>query len=295
MKKLNQARGVFLTLLFCTSIFLFGCPANTTVTTNGNGNENLANTNTETNINTNETNMNMNSDETSTSAIDVKEPETYQGKVNLNIQTMGEKGNMALPTPLVANVARKGENKRMEFNLPNGQKLVYLEIGTKNLVILPGRKEYAELNKQSTGFEVRSLMTPGQIVSQMKNLKGVEKVGEEKVNGRDAVKYNYSAKTETSTKAGEVDTNSYVLVDKETGLPLRSEMVSQADNATKGVKGIKVITEMSDISTDVSDDLFKEPTDYKKVEEAQIRQQIGILFNAAQAIIAQMMQSANAN
>ncbi|MGI8669538.1 MAG: hypothetical protein ACR2J3_06755 [Aridibacter sp.] len=297
MKKSNQARGVCLTLLFCTSIFLFGCPANTTVTTNENGNENLANTNTETNINTNtnETNMNMNSGETSTSMIDVKEPETYQSKINLNIQTMGEKGNMALPTPLVANVARKGENKRMEFNLPNGQKLVYLELGTRNLVILPDRKEYAELNQQSTGFEVRSLMTPGQIVSQMKNLKGVEKVGEEKVGGRDAVKYKYSAETQTNTKAGEVDTNSYVLVDKETGLPLRSEMVSQAAKGVNGMKGVKVVTEMTDISTDVSDDLFKEPTDYKKVEEAQIRQQIGILFNAATAIIGQMMQSANAN
>lgn len=295
MNKSKQTRGVCLTLLFCVSVFLFGCPANTSVTTNENGNENLANTNIETNINTNETNMDMNSDNASTSMIDVKEPETYQAKVNLNIQTMGEKGNMALPTPLVATVARKGENKRMEFNLPNGEKVIYLELGTRNLVVLPGRKQYAELNQQSTGFEIRSLMTPGQIVKQMKNLKGLEKVDEEKVNGRDAVKYKYSAETQTNTKAGEVETESFVLVDKETGLPLRSEMISQADKDVNGIKGVKVITEMSDITTEVSDDLFKEPTDYKKVEESEIRQQIGILFNAATAVITQLMKSANAN
>ncbi len=293
MNKLNRIKGMTLTILFCVSIFLAGCETNTEVTTNANENLNSANTNAESNMT--DSNMESNANESESSMIEVKEPETYQGKVNLNIQTMGEKGNLALPTPLVANVARKGNNKRMEFNLPNGQKLVYLELGSKNLVVLPDRKQYAELNQQSTGFQVRSLMTPGQIVNQMKNLKGLEKVGEEKVNGRDAIKYKYSATTETNTKAGEVDTESFVLVDKETGLPLRSEMVSQADKGANGLKGIKIVTEMSDISTDVSDDMFKEPTDFEKIEESQIRQQIGILFNAASAVITQMMQSANAN
>lgn len=291
MNKSKQVRVLWVTLLFCVSVFLFGCPADTTVTTGENSNENSANINSETNLSTNDSNMEMNSSETSNVMIDVKEPETYQGKINLNIQTMGEKGNMAL----VANVARKGENKRMEFNLPNGEKVIYLELGKKNLVVLPGRKQYAELNQQSTGFEIRSLMTPGQIVKQMKNLKGLEKVDEEKVGGRDAIKYKYEAETQTNTKAGEVETESFVLVDKETGLPLRSEMISQADKDVNGIKGVKVITEMSDITTEVSDDLFKEPTDYKKVEESEIRQQIGILFNAATAVITQLMKSANAN
>lgn len=295
MNKSKQVRVLCVTLLFCVSVFLFGCPANTNVTTGENSNENLANTNAE-NVNSNIGNMEMNSEESNSSMIDVKEPETYQANIKLNFVTMGEKGNMTLPQPLTATVARKGENKRMEFTIPgNNQKLIYLELGDRNLVILPDKKQYAELNAESTGFQVRSLMTPGQMVAQMKNLKGVEKVGEEKIGGRDAVRYKYGSETQTNSKAGEVDTNSYIFVDKETGLPLRSETVSQAEKEVQGYKGIKIVTEMSDIKTEVADDLFQEPTDYQKVEEEQIRQQIGLIFNVVQTFIAQIMQSANTN
>ena len=85
----------------------------------------------------------------------------------------------------------------MEFNMPSGDKLIYLETGGKNLVFLPNRKQYAELTKESTGIDVRSMMTPDQIVSQVKNMKGVERVGEEKYGDRDAIKYHYSAITDT--------------------------------------------------------------------------------------------------
>ena len=79
------------------------------------------------------------------------------------------------------------------------------------------------MNKEAFGFEVRNLMMPEQIVNQVKNVKGVENVGEEKFDGRDVIKYRYDATTDTQTKAGEVSTESYIFVDKETGLPLRSE------------------------------------------------------------------------
>lgn len=277
------------TLFFCIALFLTGCETNTTVTTNGN---------TELNNNLDTTNVNAensDADESAASMTEVKEPETYQAKVNMNFVTMGERGNMTLPKPLVAEVARKDGSKRMEFNLPNGQKLIYLELNGKNLVILPDRKQYAELNEQSTGFQVRDLMTPGQMVKQIKNLKGVEKVGEEKVGSRDAVKYRYAADTQTDTKAGDVETDSFILVDKETGLPLRTEMASKSDAQIQGFRGLRIVTEMTDIKTEVSDDLFKEPEGFEKVEEEQIRQQIGLLFNAASQIIAQLMQSSNTN
>lgn len=287
---MNYFKGIGIGLMLSGTIFMFGCPANTTVTTDntntGNIEVNAENTNME------NTNSNMNSEENTTSAIDVKEPETYQGKVNMKLEATG---NKAPGINLLAVVARKGANKRMEFSLPTGQKLIYLEIGSRNLVILPDTKQYAELNENSTGFAVRSLMTPGQMVNQIKNLKGVQKVGEEKVGERDAVKYTYGGATQTGTQAGEVDTDSYVLVDKETGLPLRTETVSQSDKEINGFKGLKIITEMTDIKMDVSDDLFKEPTDYKKVEEEQVRQQIGLIFNVVQTFITQMMQSGAAN
>lgn len=256
-------------------------------------NSNAANMNSD---NMNAPNANINASDTSSlndmsSTIKADEPEIYQANVTLKLETTGE-SNLKLP-PLQAKVARNGADRRMEFSLPNGQKLIYLDIGGKQFVISPARKEYAELNRESTGFEVRSLMLPSQIVSQVKNLKGVEKVGEEKSNGRDVIKYRYGASAETGTKAGEVDTESFILVDKETNLPLRSETNATATGKTvQGVKGAKIVTEMSDIKTEIDKSLFAEPTDYKKVAPEQVKGQIDMLFNIAKGVLMQVMQGA---
>lgn len=288
----KRTKRLFFITILISSFILVGCETNTTDPKT----DNQTNTTTSDaeNINSNTGNTTASEPEDSaTSIVDAREPEKYQAKISLKLEAIGENNNSAMPE-FSANIARNGANKRMEFNLPNGQNIVYLEIGSKNLVILPEKKQYAEINKQSVGMDVRSMMTPEQIVERAKNIKGLEKVGEEKYNGRDAIKYKYSATTKTNTKAGEVDTESFVYVDKETGLPLKTEIVSESkDSNVKGFKGIKIITEMSDIKTDVSDDVFKEPEGFEKIDEQQVRNQINLVFNAAGAIFQQMMQNAN--
>lgn len=287
-------KSLMFSLSLVAGLFLTGCNTTTTTTnTNAVNRVNMANGNVQ-NANSNE-NSAVPAENSTASVIEAKEPEKYQAKVSLKLEATGENNNAALPS-LTAAVARDGANKRMEFSLPNGQKLVYLETGTKNLVILPDKKQFAELTKEAVGFDVRSLMTPEQIVKRAKTIKGMEKTGEEKYAGREAVKYQYSAETKTNTKAGEVATQSVVFVDKETGLPLKTEIVSESQNAeVKGFKGIRIVTEMSDIKTDVSEDLFKEPEGFEKIEEQQIRNQINLVFQAAQAILQQMMQNAGGN
>ena len=200
--------------------------------------------------------------------------------------------NSALPG-LVSMIARDGSNRRMEFTMPNNEKVIYLETNGKNLVVLPGRKQYAELNEQSTGVNVRSLMMPEQIVKQMQNMQGVKRAGEETVDGRSVIKYTFQSNTDTKTQAGNVETESYFLVDKETGLPLRSETVSESQGGNvQGFKGLKVITQMSEIKTDVPADLFAEPTDLQKVDEAQIRGQVNLVFNVVTGILTQALKSA---
>ncbi len=286
--------GLVYTLILCISLFSIACNTTTTTTPDTNSVDNKS-TSENSESNSTDSNADKPADETTSNAIDTKEPDSYQGKISLKIEAMGEKGNVSLPTPLEATFAKSAANKRMEFNLPNNQKVVYLELGKKNFVVLPDKKQYAELNEKSTGFQVRSLMTPEQMINQVKSLKGVEKVGDEKLNGRDAVKYKYAAETKTNTKAGEVNTESFIFVDKETGLPLRTELVSTTEQDIKGYKGIKVITEMSDIKTEVSEDLFKEPEDFEKIEEEQIRQQINVVFTAASAFLEQFVKSMTAN
>lgn len=268
-------------------------------TTNGNFNSgNLANANLTTTTNTfasgggnanfETTNSNMSA---SSATIDTKEPERYQATVTAKFQTSGAQN---IPAPnLKAEVARNGTDRRMEFALPNGEKIVYLDRADKQFIISPNRKQYAELNKDSLGFDVRRVLLPEQIVNQLKNLKGIERVGEEQMDGRTVVKYRYGATTNTQTQAGNVNTESFILVDKETNLPLRSVINAQSQNGSvQGVQGLNVVTEMSNIKTDVDPNLFAEPTDYAKVAPEVIKQQVNALFSVAMAFVGQMMKSA---
>ena len=257
--------------------------SNSTPTTNANETSNAnADANGETNANGESTGE--------SSAIEAGEPEEYKATVSINAETLGE-SKTKIPT-LKANVARKGENRWMEVATPTGEKFVYLTIGEKQLVVAPARKQYAELDKEAVGFEVRKLLTPDQIVNQVKAIKGVKKSGEEKYNGKDVIKYTYQGESETNTKAGELEAESYVLVDKETNLPVKSVTVIESDSAqVKGVSGMRITTEISDINTEVDEKLFEEPKDFEKVKAEQVRSQLKAFFDAAQLIVGQMLKS----
>lgn len=264
---------------------------NTTVTTNSNSN--AMNSNLMNSSQTNASSSNANMSLTPSAAIETKEPEQYQATVSLKFEIAGAQ-SVNVP-PIKADVARSGADRRMEFVLPNGDKLIYLDTGGKQFVISPNRKQYAELTKEATGMEIRKLLLPEQIVNQVKNMKGVERVGEEKFGDRDVIKYRYGATTSTQTKAGTVATESIILVDKETSLPLKSATRSQSqDGNVQGIQGVNFITEMSNIRTTVDAAMFSEPTDMQKVAPEQIKQQIDAVFSVAVAFLGQMMKSVQA-
>jgi hypothetical protein len=288
MKKIYRKGFLFFTGLMLV-IFAVACqPAE------NNTNTNLSNANTNMNLNSN-VNTNTNSMNTNTmSVIDTKEPDQYQATVSLTFETSGS--NAAATPPLKAEVARNGEDRKMEFALTGGERFIYLTKDGKQYLISPNRKQIAELNKEALGFDLRNMMMPEQIVNQVKNLQGVEMVGEEKVDGRDAIRYNYGSKTDTQTKAGEVTTESFILVDKATGLPLRSvtDASSQQGNV-QGVSGIKFITQINNIRETAEPTLFEVPTGSKEVQPEEIRQQMNTLLSAAMAILGQIMKSAQPN
>ena len=255
-------------------------------------NVNLANSsaNTSNSLNSNVSVTNANS-AASTTIVETKEPENYQATVTVKLEGIGSQQTTALPT-LSAKVARGGDDRRMEFTMPAGGRVVYLDKAGTNYLILPDKKQYAELNQESLGFEVRRMLMPEQIVQQVKNLQGMTLVGEEKYNGRDAVKYRYGAVAKTGSPAGEVQTESYLLVDKETSLPLSSETVSQSQSGAnvQGYTGLRVITEITDINTaDAPAGLFDPPTDMQKIESSQVRSQVDMIFNALGQLVANMM------
>jgi len=286
MNEIKDGLVLLLGIIVTAVLIAAGCqpPANT----------NVANT---TVVNTNSNfNSNSNTTTTSTTTITTSEPEQYQANIRLTLETLGTANKASMP-PLGAMVARSGADRVMEFAMPTGEKVIYLDKGGMNYVILPNRKQYAELTKEALGFEVRRLLMPEQIVQQVKAIPGVRLVGEETANGRTVVKYAYSGAANTQTQAGTVATESYVLVDKETSLPVRSETVSQSQTGgnVQGISGVRVVTEMTDIKTTPDPTIFTLPAEYQKIDPEQVKAQANIVFQAAAAIITQMVNQASPN
>ena len=272
------AAGMFLILAGC------GAPpgpvnSNTTNTNRPNANANISNANA----------ANVNTSRVAT-VPEAAEPNEYQATVKVSFQAIGPDKRSASPT-LTAQVARNGADRRMVFTMPAGGRVVYLDKAGTNYLILPDKKQYAELNRESLGFDVRQLMMPEQIVDRVKDVQGVERVGEEQYNGRDAIKYRYTALANTESRAGDVATDSFLLVDKATGLPLHTEtlMQSQSGSSVQGFTGVKVVTDISNIQTETTPDLFDQPTEFQKIESSQIRTQVDALFSAAASMIMQMI------
>lgn len=286
-----KCKAINLSISAFSVLFFAACPAPpTNVNTNGNVSNNAANSNTNANLTNVNTNV-SNTSNTATSTIETKEPDKYQAIVKLKFETSGDQ-KIAVPAEIQANVAKSGANNRMEFNLPNGEKLIYLDLGGKQLMILPQKKQYAELDKASLGFEIRSMMMPAQIVNQVKGMKGVERVGDETYAGRAAVKYQYNSVADTKSQAGKVETKTFIYVDKETGLPLHSETTTtSASGNYQGITGLRIVTEISDIKTDVDANLFVEPTDFAKVAPEQVKQQVDTVFNIALVFLSQLMKT----
>ena len=240
--------------------------------------------------------INSNSNTNSTSGnYQFTEPNTYQGVMRLTFETMGQQQQNKVTTPPIgALVARNGADRVMEFTLPTNEKVQYLEKGNMKYIVLPSRKQYAELTEEALGFEVRRLMMPEQIVNQLKAIPGVTQAGEETLNGRQVVRYTYNRQMNTNTQAGTVATDSYFLIDKETGLPVRSETVSQSTSGgnVQGVSGLKLVTEMTDIKAAPDPSLFNIPTEFQKIDPEQVKMQANILFQAAAAVIGQMINQA---
>lgn len=276
---------IFICLLALAAFIVVSTSCQPAANTNTN-----ANLTVNTNINAN-VNANASTSPVSTAGIAAKEPDTYKATLVFTAVTEGGEKTIGIPT-LSAEVARRGADRRVSFKLPDKSDLIYLEKGGLHIVVLPNRRQYAELTPEATGFQLGKLMTPGQLVSRLENLKGVERVGEETVNGRTAEKYRYARTADTKTQAGTVSTEAFIYVDKETGLPLRSELLSEASGEVQGVKEARFVAEMRDITTSVDDSLFEVPSDYNKVPPQQIRQQVNALTNAAAALVRTLMSSA---
>lgn len=223
--------------------------------------------------------------------IETREPEQYSATITLKLEVTGNQ-NISTP-PLSANFVRNGADRRVSLKIPGGDEIIYLDRADKHYIIVPSRKQYAEIDAQSTGFNVPTIMTPAQIINQVKSVSGCEKAGEEQFAGRNATKYRCTAAARTGTQAGEVKTESFIYVDKETGLPLHSESTVVSSGNVAGASSVKIVTEMSNIQTSVPATMFDEPKGMSKVDPAQVRSQVEAVVRAALVFAQSMMQTSS--
>ena len=137
MKNFYRNISLFL-VVFASAILIMACQP-TENNTNTNANIYNANSNLNSNMNLN-SNSSISENTNTMSEIDTKEPDQYQATVTLNLQTTGDTKS-AMP-PLKAEVARNGADRRMEFALPGGEKVIYLTKDGKQYLISPARKQY---------------------------------------------------------------------------------------------------------------------------------------------------------
>lgn len=275
--------ALLLALAVCASACQQQAPA-----TNSNTSANTTNTNT----NTSASNTNSNTPPITGTTIEAREPDKYSATITLKIEAQGAGQTTSTP-PLTADFVKNGADRRVSFKIGSEQ-VIFLDSGTKRYIIAPNRKQYAELTPESTGFNVPTTMTPGEIINSVKGMSGCERQAEEPLNGRTATKYRCAGKTSTGTQAGEVTNETFVFIDKETGLPLRSESLLAASGSVKGISGLKLVTELSNIKTDVDATQFAEPQGMSKVAPEQVKQQVNLVLQAAMAIAGQIMNNSSA-
>ncbi|MDX6694103.1 MAG: hypothetical protein QOF02_1706 [Blastocatellia bacterium] len=282
-----RSQGLLIATLCSLFIFTSACqqnPAtNSTTTTNT----------TSVNSNTPATNANSNTPPITGTTIETREPDQYSTTITLRIESQGNGQTTSLP-PLAADFAKNGADRRVTIKVPGGEQLTFLDVGSKRYIIAANRKQYAELTPESVGFEVPTAMTPGQAVGSVKSMQGCALQGEEQLNNRAVTKYRCAGKSSTGTQAGDVSTEAFIYIDKETGLPLRSESVLAASGNVQGVQGIKLVTELSNINTSVDPSLFAEPQGMTKVAPEQVKQQVNLVVQAAMALLGQFKSSMSA-
>ena len=254
--------------------------SNTTANANANGNATVS-------INSN-SNANMTTSTVTTNTgqvIEAREPEKYSATMAATLATAGQQQQRAQAE---FKVARNGADRRYAVSLPGLGELVFLDKADKRYVIIHGRKEYAELTQEMTGVnmdQVRS-MTPGQLVAFVTRQQGVERVGEETFNGRPAVKYRAAGRTQTQTQAGQVQGETFIYIDRDTGLPLRIEGFGASTGNVQGVSGGNIVVETRDLKTDVNAADFEIPQGYRQLSPEEVRQQVAQLGQLLQGVMA---------
>ena len=217
------------------------------------------------------TNANIIKDETvATPPFLTKEPDAFQAKMVVT-STLGEQ--LPSPAPLVYEVSRDGDKRRVEFE-KEGERVALIQTPIGQIVLNLSKKEYAEL-KQEEESKVKSggnrpdfaANNPIEgILNQTPVGAKYEKLGQEEVNGRTATKYKVSLRQAMNTgeQNGQVSVESFIWIDESLGMPIKSQTTYKGQNG----RTVSSVMEVRDIKLETPPaSQFEIPKGFKKVEE----------------------------
>jgi len=204
---------------------------------------------------------------TSSSAVpNVLEPERYFVNVTATIESKN-----ATPQSLAFSFAKLGADRRWSLESPQSP-VTYIEKSGLKYLVFPALGQYAEITPGEAGFQPSELMTPNLAWERLKS-RPAEKLGIEPVNGRTAVKYSFRP-------ASADDKSEFLLIDRETGLAIRSEL---SPSKEKEPSGNRLIVDARDLQLNPDSRQFDVPQGMKKVPAEQLKPQIRSFLEALRA------------
>ncbi|HZI87115.1 MAG TPA: hypothetical protein VFD48_09795 [Pyrinomonadaceae bacterium] len=202
-----------------------------------------------------------------------KEPDRYRAiRVTSFTTTPGSENSSAAQTNQVL-IARDGQSRREEYARGAMGQIVYLEIPTGHFIVLPARKQYADLNTLTSAptssdrpdrserpTDDPALLSPDQLLNESHPSASYEKLGNESLSGRTTTKYRVVVLNGAATS-----NETFIWVDDELGMPVKSETIT-----TSSGQSAKVTTELRDLSFEVDKSLFSWPSDFIRVDATLI-------------------------
>lgn len=191
--------------------------------------------------------------------IPAREPEQYRATLTLTL-------NGATRPTVTADIARNGTDRRWDFTLSDGTRLTYLYQTDRLFIILPAQKIYAEQEGATAALTLPATLDPTRLTAQLRADNRYQPAGVTQFNQRTAEKYQY---------LGSAD--SFVFVDKETGLPLHVELAQTAN----GGQNIVTAIELQPNNAPIPLKHFNEPRDFQAVEVRRIAEAFQRLMRTA--------------
>lgn len=194
----------------------------------------------------------------STPPFQTKEPQQYQAVRTISFTDPA--GNVVTRTAQLA----KFNNLRREESKSGDSAVVLLELDQGRFLLLPETKIFAEVTESDPGdvpdFEnsPERLLHPGSLTTTY------QKLGTDSVAGRSATKYRVVV---NNSLAGNVTkSETLIWIDDSLGMPIKSDTLSSDGN--------HMLMELSKLTLEVNNDLFRIPEEYRKVSATDLHNRL---------------------